>query len=393
MTVGSFERLMGGEVAREKYKEKGMSDSWVGGRRLTQQEADVRYGKQYGDKAIEAILADRARAQRAGFNDIRDYKADIRKDPYEVVNSLVLMPNQYKRDPSLPKPVTKPVTPNPPSVTATAKPVATSTPTANPWDGLKGMDFYYAKFGTPEQQTKWNNLQDKLGQPRIPTKANPTQPAPQQPTPVQPAPQQPVQQAQPSYNYTPTPFSAPQYNQLSYNDALKQAQGQLDPIYQRAVQDIMSQRFSNEQAAGEQAAARGLGHSGLAADAQNKLAIAAQNQIGNAGLQRASQSAQMAQALVDSDFQRAMQLRNQALQEYMGQNGVGLDAARFNYGQYRDTQGDAFRDKQFDWQKYMGNQDIDYRNRQFDWQRSTDQRDFDFNKWLQEAMLTGRVYV
>ncbi|MED1949000.1 hypothetical protein [Brevibacillus centrosporus] len=147
--------------------------------------------------------------------------------------------------------------------------------------------------------------------------------------------------------YTAPTYTPPAWNPLSYAEATKRAQSQLDPIYQQALQEIMRQRFSGEQQAGEYAAARGLGRSGLAADAQNKVNLAAMNQANTANLQRAQQTAQMAQALVDNDFSQAMTLRDQALREYLGTTQAGLETERFKYGQSRDTIEDAFRDKQF----------------------------------------------
>lgn len=153
-------------------------------------------------------------------------------------------------------------------------------------------------------------------------------------------------------------YTPPQYNQMSYETARKQAADQLNPSYQLALSQLQQQRFANEQSAGDLAAARGLGRSGLSADLQNKVNLSAMQQGSALSAQRASQEAQMAQALIDQDFSRQQSLRDMAFREYMGQNQLALGQS------------------QFDWQKQMGQADLDYRNQQSKQQQEQYNRDY-----------------
>lgn len=142
------------------------------------------------------------------------------------------------------------------------------------------------------------------------------------------------------------------YNGLNAETAQNQIKQQLDPIYQRALENIRAQKYQNELNAGQTASARGLAHSGLAADLQNKVAIAAQGQVANTEAERASKTAEMAQALLQQDQARGDALRQQAYQEYMG----GLETAfRQNdqqYQQYRDSITDAQNQYQMEYGQY-----------------------------------------
>lgn len=152
---------------------------------------------------------------------------------------------------------------------------------------------------------------------------------------------------------------------LTYADAEKQANKQLDPLYNRAVSQVHQQRYANDTQAGNVAAARGLGRSGLAADALNKNAIAAQSQVGDMAAQRASRAAEMAQSLVNRDQDFGLQSRAQAYQEYMGQQGLSRDDRDFNYQKSMNDRNftyqkgrDAIGDKQ--WQQQFNFQQTSY---------------------------------
>lgn len=192
-----------------------------------------------------------------------------------------------------------------------------------------------------------------------PTAPTPT-PTPQQPPPVQ----------QPSVpSYTPPSYTPPQYKQMSYEDARKQAAGQLDPTYQQALQEIQRQRFANEQQAGSLAAARGLGRSGLSADLQNKVNLSAMQQGSGLAAQRASQEAAMATALVDQDFNRQQAIRDLAFREYMGQNQVSLNLQQLQMQQQqmKQQQDQYSRDYILRQLQAMANAGIDISKAQESW--------------------------
>lgn len=253
----------------------------------------------------------------------------------------------------------------------------------------KGSGTYGPKDEPKPVEPKPSAPETPAPQPQQPAPTQPQQPAPTppqpqtpspQPQPQQPAPQQPAPQKPSVPSYTPTAYKPPSYTQLSYDDARKQAAGQLDPIYQQALEEIQRQRFSNEQKAGNIAASRGLGRSGLAADLQNKVNIAAQQQSTGLAAQRASQEAQLAQSLIDKDLARQQELRDFALREYLAQNQIGLGSAEFEWRKHMGQSDLDFRDKQFDWQKQQGASDLDFRNRQFEWQKQQSDADRAFRE-------------
>lgn len=202
------------------------------------------------------------------------------------------------------------------------------------------------------------------------------------------------------WNYTPTynqppklespePFEAPRWNAISYDDAVKQAQDQLDPLYQRALENIKAQKYQNELNASEMASNRGLSHSGLAADQMTKIAIASQGQMADAEAQRASETAKLAQALMERDFDQAMQLRQQALQEYLANANTNLNYNQAAYGQYADQRDyqagrdDAMWQRQMTEKQYQSSRDDEMRRRA-EWE--SEQK---WNRLIQSAGLTG----
>jgi hypothetical protein len=109
------------------------------------------------------------------------------------------------------------------------------------------------------------------------------------------------------------------YKPLSYQDAQNQASQQLDPLYNRAVQNVNAQKYQNDVQSGQIAAARGLAHSGLAADMLNKNAIAAQGSVGDLNAQRMTQLAQMSMDMMNQDKQYSLQNRSQLYNEWADQ--------------------------------------------------------------------------
>jgi hypothetical protein len=143
------------------------------------------------------------------------------------------------------------------------------------------------------------------------------------------------------------------YKPIDYNAAQKQALGQLDPLYQQGVKTIQQQQYQNNLQSGNVAAARGLGHSGLAADQLNKIAIAAQGQIGSLNAQRMTQAAQMAQDLVNQDKQYDLQRRGQMFSEYSSNRD-------YNYGVGRDKVADQQWNKQYNRGVYESDRSYKY---------------------------------
>lgn len=146
-----------------------------------------------------------------------------------------------------------------------------------------------------------------------------------------------------SYNYKP----------MDYNTAQKQALGQLDPLYQQGIKSIQQQQYQNNLQSGNVAAARGLGHSGLAADQLNKIAIASQGQIGDLNAQRMTQAATMATDLVNQDKQYDLQRRSTLFNEYASNRD-------YNYGVGRDKVADNQWNQQFNYTKSKDTRDYNY---------------------------------
>ena len=177
------------------------------------------------------------------------------------------------------------------------------------------------------------------------------------------------------------------YDALSYDDALKRSQAQLDPIYQKAIENIKAQKYQDELNAGQLASARGLSHSGLAADLQNKVALTAQSNISNAEAEKSAKLAEMAQAMLEKDQARSDQLRAQMYQEYMGEQQLGLQRDQFGYQKQRDSVADQQWQSQFDYQKTRDTTADSQWQSQFDYQKSRDttadsqwQSQFDYQK-------------
>lgn len=174
----------------------------------------------------------------------------------------------------------------------------------------------------------------------------------------------PAQQAQ-QVKKTEIPKFEYNYNGLTADAAQSQIKQQLDPIYQRALENIRTQKYQNELDASQTASARGLAHSGLAADLQNKVAIAAQGQVANTEAERASKTAEMAQALLQQDQARGDALRQQAFQEYLGQLNLQQQAEQIDYSKQRDAISDQrYVDEQIA-QKQAQQQEVAWREYTF----------------------------
>lgn len=199
-----------------------------------------------------------------------------------------------------------------------------------------------------------------------------------------------------TFNYT--------YKPLSAADAQKQVAAQLDPLFNRAVQNVNQAKYSSDVQAGQVAAARGLGHSGLAADQLNKIAIAAQGQIGDLNAQRATQLAQMSNDLMWRDKEFGLQDRAQKYNEYNSDRGYNYQVGRdkiadtqwqttFDYNKGRDAVSDKQWQTQFDYTK--GRDKIDDQWRQKEWsqmspaEKSRMALEFSYNQRLKKSSGGG----
>lgn len=161
------------------------------------------------------------------------------------------------------------------------------------------------------------------------------------------------------------------YKPIDYATAQKQALNQLDPLYQQGLKQLQANQMQQTNQSGQVAAARGLGHSGLAADQLNKIAIATQGNMANLDAQRMTQAAQMAQDYVNQDKQYDLQRRGQMYNEYSdGRNynyQVGRDKVAdtqwqttFNYNKGRDQVADSQWNKTYNYNKSVDDRNYNY---------------------------------
>ncbi|WP_313798795.1 M23 family metallopeptidase [Cytobacillus sp.] len=184
-------------------------------------------------------------------------------------------------------------------------------------------------------------------------------------------------------------FTPNQRNALTYGEAADRAKQQLDPLYERAVENVRKNRYQNELNASEVASARGLAHSGLAADQMNKIGIASQSNISDLDAQRSAKIAEMAQRMMEFDQNLALQERAQQLSEYLGVEGLNLNRDQFDWSKYanqrdfdynrsRDLIGDQRYDQQFDYQRMLNDRNFNYqqqRDKRRDAEWESEQKD------------------
>lgn len=175
---------------------------------------------------------------------------------------------------------------------------------------------------------------------------------------------------------------------LSYEDAANRAGQQVDPLYQRALENIKAQKYQNELNSGEIAAKRGLGHSGLAADQLTKIAIASQGQIADTEAERAAKIAEIAQAMYDRDQDLAFRERQQAFQEYLGQENIDFNRDQFDYSKTRDVENDRRFYDNIDYQRGRDQLSDQWRQKEWDYQvgrdKVADERYQNETEWNQQ---------
>jgi hypothetical protein len=162
------------------------------------------------------------------------------------------------------------------------------------------------------------------------------------------------------------------YKPMNYNQAASQANKQLDPIYQNSVKNLNAQKYQNQLQAGGVAQARGLSHSGLAADQMTKVAMASQGQMNDLNAQKAAQTAQIAQEMMNRDQDVNDRRRAQAFGEYQGQKDNYYRDKTFAYQQGRDKVGDSQWSKTFGYQQGRDKVGDKQWNDQFTYQKGRD---------------------
>lgn len=206
-------------------------------------------------------------------------------------------------------------------------------------------------------------------------------------------------------------WSPPETPTISFDDASKQVSGQLDPLFARALQNLKNNQYQNEMNAGERASKIGGSHSGLQQDQLNKIALASQGQAADMEASKQAKIAEMAQALVNRDQDRADRIREQLFSEYMGQQNLGLQQGQLtgNYNNQRTLAGQqqdwgqnmdwadrtgymrngiqTLAGKQFNAQQDQRQQDNQFREKQFttqeaqrQWDNTFKTQQFDFTK-------------
>ncbi|WP_026562496.1 hypothetical protein [Bacillus sp. J37] len=178
---------------------------------------------------------------------------------------------------------------------------------------------------------------------------------------------------------------------MSFEEATQQASKQVDPLYKQALMDIQSQQFNNTREAQQNAQSMGLENSGLAQDQQMRIAMASQAQRGQLGSERATQIAEMAQGLVQSDTDRKDRLNQQSLEEQWRQK-------QFDYQQQRDKVSDSQWSKDYEWRQYVFNNMSASEKAQLEWAKSqygedTAWRMFElkYNGELQKSMNDSQI--
>jgi hypothetical protein len=122
----------------------------------------------------------------------------------------------------------------------------------------------------------------------------------------------------------PLAYTPPAPTGLTFDQAKGQVSGQIDPMFARALEALQVQKRQDQLDGDQLGMARGGAHSGLAADLQNKVGIAASGKASDLDAQRQTQIAQMAQDLVKYGQDYDLRNKQAALAEYLGISGLDL---------------------------------------------------------------------
>ena len=167
-------------------------------------------------------------------------------------------------------------------------------------------------------------------------------------------------------------FTTPERRNLSMQDARLQANDELGSLYERALQNMQTSVADSQTQAAEQAAARGMGSSGLSQDAMNKIAIAGLSQRGNLEAERTQKVASLARQLMERDQDLGFRERQQAFQEWSGEQGMKMDQDRFAYQQKNDLRNHNFDKERFDYQQKNDTLNRDLERDKFDYTKDKD---------------------
>lgn len=171
------------------------------------------------------------------------------------------------------------------------------------------------------------------------------------------------------------------YKPMTQSQAQSQANKELDPIYKNSVKNLNAQKYQNQLQAGGVAQARGLSHSGLAADQMTKVAMAAQGQMNDLNAQKAAQTAQIAREMMNRDQDVNDRRRAQAFGEYQGTQDMLYRDKTFKYQQGRDKVGDKQWSDQFTYQKGRDKISDKQWDSQFNFQKSQFKTEQEWRKY------------
>lgn len=283
------------------------------------------------------------------------------------------------------------------------QPGNTTTTKATPYINAAGQTDYHIT-GQPD-----------TGAPTPPPVSTPATSAPTFTPPSGPVDSTPMKQAMAS-------FVPPTAKGLTFDQAKSQVSGQIDPMFARALEALQAQKYQDQLNGDQLGMARGGAHSGLAADLQNKVGIAAAGKASDLDATRQTQIAEMAQALVNRGEDNDFRNKQQALAEYLGLNqldlqrqgqtadytgmfggqqtmqsknadrGYGLDLAGLTGqlpggGQTMQAQqqsaDNAYRDKAFNYNVAIDSRDFDYKKAQDSWNQTFQKEQYNDQKAAQ----------
>lgn len=174
-------------------------------------------------------------------------------------------------------------------------------------------------------------------------------------------------------------FTTPERRNVSMQDARLQANDELGALYERALQNIQTSVADSQTQAAEQAAARGMGSSGLSQDAMNKIAIAGLSQGGNLEAERAQKIAALSRQILERDQDLGFRERQQEFNEWSGQQNMRMDQDRFHYQKENDLRNYDFDREKFGYQQKLDDQNYSFDREKFQYGKDKDWRDYTFD--------------
>ncbi len=181
-------------------------------------------------------------------------------------------------------------------------------------------------------------------------------------------------------------FQAPQYNQMSYQDAIKRSQQRLNPMYDQARTNAGVQNQQQANLLAQRLNARGMADGGANVQGQIDLSAQLQQVLGNIDTGYNTQQAEMAEALMMQDREAEDRAFARALQEFGTNRGVLESDRGFNRGVWESDRNFGLQQDQANWGKQMDQANL---TGNFNGQRTLQGSQFDWSKALGESQLTG----